>query len=108
MVMRISIVFYRCYNCGDFANHIAAKCTMGPLPKRCHSCKASDHLIADCPKAQSKETVNKFTKTQRKKSERQRFRSKSKPEESSVDEEQLTVQANQNGDEVNDKQEKDD
>lgn len=42
----------RCYNCGDFANHIAAKCPHGPLPKRCHSCKATDHLIADCPHRQ--------------------------------------------------------
>ncbi|PSN35472.1 Protein lin-28 [Blattella germanica] len=39
----------RCYNCGEFANHIAAKCTMGPQPKRCHHCKSQDHLIADCP-----------------------------------------------------------
>ncbi|XP_035210314.1 protein lin-28 homolog [Stegodyphus dumicola] len=39
----------RCYNCGEFANHIAAKCTMGPQPKRCHHCKSVDHLIADCP-----------------------------------------------------------
>nr|CAD7604105.1 unnamed protein product [Timema genevievae] len=39
----------RCYNCGEFANHIAAKCTMGPQPKRCHNCKSQDHLIADCP-----------------------------------------------------------
>ncbi|CAH1368884.1 hypothetical protein MTP99_010383 [Tenebrio molitor] len=39
----------RCYNCGEFANHIAAKCTMGPQPKRCHNCKSEDHLIADCP-----------------------------------------------------------
>ncbi|KAK7500092.1 hypothetical protein BaRGS_00008639, partial [Batillaria attramentaria] len=38
-----------CYNCGDFANHIAAKCPHGPLPKRCHQCKSTDHLIADCP-----------------------------------------------------------
>lgn len=38
----------RCYNCGEFANHIAAKCTMGPQPKRCHYCKSEDHLIADC------------------------------------------------------------
>ncbi|GIY42930.1 protein lin-28 homolog [Caerostris extrusa] len=39
----------RCYNCGEFANHIAAKCNLGPQPKRCHSCKSDDHLIADCP-----------------------------------------------------------
>nr|KAI8742288.1 protein lin-28-like protein isoform X4 [Biomphalaria glabrata] len=39
----------RCYNCGDFANHIAAKCPHGPLPKRCHQCKSTEHLIADCP-----------------------------------------------------------
>ncbi|XP_060603586.1 protein lin-28 homolog isoform X2 [Ruditapes philippinarum] len=39
----------RCYNCGDFGNHIAAKCPYGPLPKRCHNCKSTEHLIADCP-----------------------------------------------------------
>ncbi|XP_014363746.1 protein lin-28 homolog [Papilio machaon] len=39
----------RCYNCGEFANHIAAKCAIGPQPKRCHNCKSEDHLIADCP-----------------------------------------------------------
>lgn len=39
----------RCYNCGDFANHIASKCPRGPLPKRCHNCKSDGHLIADCP-----------------------------------------------------------
>ncbi|XP_050090937.1 LOW QUALITY PROTEIN: protein lin-28 homolog [Anopheles aquasalis] len=39
----------RCYNCGEFANHIASKCALGPLPKRCHNCKSQDHLIADCP-----------------------------------------------------------
>ncbi|XP_052088853.1 protein lin-28 homolog isoform X2 [Mytilus californianus] len=39
----------RCYNCGDFGNHIASKCPHGPLPKRCHSCKSTEHLIADCP-----------------------------------------------------------
>lgn len=39
----------RCYNCGELANHIAAKCVLGPQPKRCHLCKSEDHLIADCP-----------------------------------------------------------
>lgn len=39
----------RCYNCGEFANHLASKCALGPLPKRCHHCKQSDHLMADCP-----------------------------------------------------------
>ncbi|CAK1553668.1 unnamed protein product [Leptosia nina] len=39
----------RCYNCGEFANHIAAKCSLGPQPKRCHNCKSEGHLIADCP-----------------------------------------------------------
>lgn len=40
----------RCYNCGEFAanSHIAANCAMGPLPKKCHNCKSSDHLVADC------------------------------------------------------------
>ncbi|KFM83491.1 Protein lin-28-like protein, partial [Stegodyphus mimosarum] len=45
----------RCYNCGEFANHIAAKCTLGPQPKRCHHCKSADHLIADCPQRETKE-----------------------------------------------------
>ncbi|XP_042867473.1 protein lin-28 homolog isoform X1 [Penaeus japonicus] len=44
----------RCYNCGEFANHIAAKCMMGPQPKRCHYCKSEDHLIADCPQRPEK------------------------------------------------------
>ncbi|XP_055914206.1 protein lin-28 homolog [Eupeodes corollae] len=39
----------RCYNCGEFANHIASKCQLGPQPKRCHLCKGEDHLFADCP-----------------------------------------------------------
>ncbi|XP_026470968.1 protein lin-28 homolog [Ctenocephalides felis] len=39
----------RCYNCGEFANHIAAKCALGPQPKRCHSCRSLDHLVANCP-----------------------------------------------------------
>ncbi|XP_023223817.1 protein lin-28 homolog isoform X2 [Centruroides sculpturatus] len=44
----------RCYNCGEFANHIAAKCTLGPQPKRCHHCKSVDHLIAECPLLEEK------------------------------------------------------
>ncbi|XP_066938462.1 protein lin-28 homolog isoform X2 [Macrobrachium rosenbergii] len=44
----------RCYNCGEFANHLAAKCSMGPQPKRCHYCKSEDHLIADCPQRPEK------------------------------------------------------
>lgn len=43
------LLYYRCYNCGEFANHIAAKCQLGPQPKRCHNCKSEDHLIAACP-----------------------------------------------------------
>ncbi|VEN41327.1 unnamed protein product [Callosobruchus maculatus] len=41
--------YCRCYNCGEFANHIAAKCQLGPQPKRCHNCKSEEHLFADCP-----------------------------------------------------------
>nr|CAI5827609.1 unnamed protein product [Callosobruchus analis] len=41
--------YSRCYNCGEFANHIAAKCQLGPQPKRCHNCKSEEHLFADCP-----------------------------------------------------------
>ena len=43
------IAIYRCYNCGEFANHLASQCNKGPLPKRCHNCKSEDHLIEDCP-----------------------------------------------------------
>ncbi len=49
----------RCYNCGEFANHIASKCTVGPQPKRCHHCKSSDHLIADCPALEQKRLTKK-------------------------------------------------
>ncbi|XP_054164121.1 protein lin-28 homolog isoform X2 [Oppia nitens] len=49
----------RCYNCGEFANHIASKCNMGPQPKRCHHCKDSEHLIADCPKLEEKRLIKK-------------------------------------------------
>lgn len=106
--MFIFIIFVRCYNCGDFANHIAAKCTLGPMPKRCHSCKADDHLIADCPKAQPKEIVSKFTKSPRKKIDRQKSRPKTKPDGDGVDDEQQqpTDLPNQNGDEITDKEEK--
>lgn len=45
----INFIIFRCYNCGEFANHIAAKCQLGPQPKRCHNCKSEDHLIAACP-----------------------------------------------------------
>jgi len=43
------VVIARCYNCGEFANHIAAKCPQVRQPKRCHHCKSEEHLIADCP-----------------------------------------------------------
>lgn len=39
----------RCYNCGEFANHLAKDCAQGSQPKRCHHCKNEDHLVADCP-----------------------------------------------------------
>ena len=39
----------RCYNCGEFANHLASQCNMDPLPKRCHNCKSEEHLIENCP-----------------------------------------------------------
>lgn len=79
------------------------------MPKRCHNCKADDHLIADCPNNQSKEGINKLTKTPRKKSERQKSRPKSKPEEELGvgEEKQSFILPNQNGDEINDKKEKD-
>ncbi|XP_037961473.2 protein lin-28 homolog isoform X1 [Plutella xylostella] len=55
----------RCYNCGEFANHIAAKCAIGPQPKRCHNCKSEDHLIADCPvKEEKKKTDQESSSSQ--------------------------------------------
>merc|ERR1712008_394184 len=39
----------RCYNCGEFANHLASQCNLDPMPKRCHHCKCPNHLIEDCP-----------------------------------------------------------
>ncbi|XP_076255554.1 protein lin-28 homolog isoform X2 [Rhynchophorus ferrugineus] len=53
----------RCYNCGEFANHIAAKCTMGPQPKRCHNCKSEDHLIADCPTKLERPSISEDSET---------------------------------------------
>lgn len=47
----------RCYNCGEYGNHVAAKCKLGPMPKRCHHCKSEDHLIADCPHRFNKNNV---------------------------------------------------
>ncbi|XP_057369233.1 protein lin-28 homolog isoform X1 [Daphnia carinata] len=56
----------RCYNCGVVGSHIASKCTMGPQPKRCHQCKAEDHLISECPsKLERRSRTN--TKPERKK-----------------------------------------
>lgn len=51
----------RCYNCGEFANHLANECTQGSLPKRCHYCKKEDHLVADCP--EKPESTKKSNKT---------------------------------------------
>ena len=28
---------------------MASQCNKGPMPKRCHNCKAEEHLIEDCP-----------------------------------------------------------
>ena len=52
--------FLRCYNCGDLAHHIASKCSLGPQPKRCHHCKGTDHLIADCTLRAAKNKVRIF------------------------------------------------
>jgi len=77
------------------------------MPKRCYNCKAHDHLIADCPKAQSKENVIEFSKNPKKKFERQKSRPKSKPDEDSVDEEMSTLLPDLNEDEIDKKNEKD-
>lgn len=44
----------RCYNCGEFSNHIASKCHLGPQPKKCHHCKSAEHLIGACPAREAK------------------------------------------------------
>lgn len=36
---------------------MAAKCKLGPMPKRCHFCKAEDHLIIECPQRFNKNSV---------------------------------------------------
>lgn len=41
---------------------------MGPQPKRCHHCKSTEHLIADCPnrrksQEESEEAESSRTKT---------------------------------------------
>ncbi|VDM98362.1 unnamed protein product [Thelazia callipaeda] len=42
--------YIRCYKCGLFGNHIAAKCKTGQgFDKLCYKCHKTDHLIADCP-----------------------------------------------------------
>ncbi|KAL8575340.1 hypothetical protein ACOMHN_048633 [Nucella lapillus] len=45
----VLFVGHKCYNCGEFGTHLAARCPEGPSPKRCHDCKSLEHLIADCP-----------------------------------------------------------
>lgn len=60
--LSLFLFFYRCYNCGEFANHLAAKCTLGPQPKRCHHCKSADHLIADCPLREEKKKASSKTR----------------------------------------------
>ncbi|XP_046666505.1 protein lin-28 homolog [Homalodisca vitripennis] len=57
----------RCYNCGEFANHIAAKCTLGPQPKRCHHCKSTEHLIAECPNRRKSQEESEESETSRSK-----------------------------------------
>jgi len=39
----------RCFNCGRYANHVAAKCPVGPIDKCCYHCRGTDHLFANCP-----------------------------------------------------------
>lgn len=40
---------YRCYNCGEYNNHLAQQCILEPQPRRCHFCKSGEHLMVDCP-----------------------------------------------------------
>ena len=47
---------FSCFNCGQYGNHLAAKCKLGPVEKVCYHCKGTDHLIADCPQRTSGQT----------------------------------------------------
>lgn len=41
---------FRCYKCGRYGNHTAAKCKVNiPAEKSCYGCHGTDHLIATCP-----------------------------------------------------------
>jgi len=64
----------RCYNCGEFANHIASECAQGPQPKRCHRCRSEDHLHADCPHRNAAVVSNPTEKERERERESERER----------------------------------
>ncbi|VDM28693.1 unnamed protein product [Toxocara canis] len=49
--------FIRCFNCGQYGKHTAAKCKAVRIDERrmkvCYACRSADHLIAQCPKRNS-------------------------------------------------------
>lgn len=53
----------RCFKCGHYGNHTAAKCkTSVGAEKACYGCHAADHLVADCPKKVNFKNGNKIKK----------------------------------------------
>lgn len=46
---------FRCYKCGIYGNHKAAKCRVEVEgEKMCYGCHATDHLVANCPVKQTR------------------------------------------------------
>jgi len=39
----------RCFNCGEYGNHVASKCKKFPTEKVCYNCRSADHLVSECP-----------------------------------------------------------
>ncbi|GMT00521.1 hypothetical protein PENTCL1PPCAC_22695, partial [Pristionchus entomophagus] len=40
----------RCFKCGGYGNHVAAKCRKIQTDNKvCYECRSSDHLVGNCP-----------------------------------------------------------
>ncbi|KAF4794629.1 Protein lin-28 B [Turdus rufiventris] len=44
----LSLLGFRCYNCGGLDHH-AKECSLPPQPKKCHYCQSIMHMVANCP-----------------------------------------------------------
>ncbi|VDO38708.1 unnamed protein product [Brugia timori] len=55
----------RCFKCGHYGNHTAAKCkTSLGAEKACYGCHSTDHLITDCPQKVNFKNGNKTRKNE--------------------------------------------